>query len=132
MPTLTYDDAFEALVDDGARMTPEAVVGYLQTLDAWNVQARLGELRLPTLILGGGRDVLIPRVALERMARELPSGRLVIWPSVGHAPQLEQPGRFMRLLKKQLGQAPIAPRSGSQFWLRRLRNLFGPRRFGET
>jgi hypothetical protein len=43
------------LVDDAARMAPEAVVGYLQTLDTWNVQAHLDELRLPTLILRGGR-----------------------------------------------------------------------------
>lgn len=97
-PTLPHGDEFEALVDDAGRMAPEAVVGYLRALDAWNVQGELGRLHQPTLILGGGRDVLVPWAALERMAEGIAESRLVVWPDVGHSPQLEQPDRFVQLL----------------------------------
>ena len=40
-PTLDYDNAFIELVSDAARMAPQAVVGHLQALDAWDVQTRL-------------------------------------------------------------------------------------------
>ncbi|MFQ6023425.1 MAG: alpha/beta fold hydrolase [Acidiferrobacterales bacterium] len=97
-PTLSYDDGFNALVRDAARMAPEAVVGHLRTLDEWNVEAVLGHLNIPTLVLGGAQDVLIAPEALERFTREIPKGRLVLWQNVGHSAQLEQPERFIDLL----------------------------------
>jgi len=118
MPTLKHDHAIEALVDDAARMAPEAVVGFVRALNAWNVQAELGRLNAPTLILWGDRDPLVSRAGLERTVGSLPRGRLVVWPDVGHAPQLEQPDRFARLLFDFTVRHPIplAPPG----WLRRL------------
>jgi pimeloyl-ACP methyl ester carboxylesterase len=42
--------------------------------------------------------VLVPRKGLEKMARLLPGGDLVVWPDTGHSPQLERPDRFVELL----------------------------------
>jgi pimeloyl-ACP methyl ester carboxylesterase len=97
-PTLDDDDAFERLVDDAAHMAPQAVVGHLRALDEWDVQAELGRLNVPALIVGGGRDALIPPAAWERMVGGLPRGQLMVWPDTGHAPQLEQPERFTQAL----------------------------------
>jgi 3-oxoadipate enol-lactonase len=97
-PTLDYDNAFIELVSDAARMAPQAVVGHLQALDAWDVQARLRSLRLPVLVVGGKRDVLVAADDLRRFASRLPRGRIVIWADVGHAVQLEQPHRFVSTL----------------------------------
>jgi pimeloyl-ACP methyl ester carboxylesterase len=55
-------------------------------------------LRVPTTIVWGAKDVLVPRAGLEKMARLLPSGDLVIWPDAGHSPQLERPDAFVALL----------------------------------
>ncbi len=93
-PTLDYDNAFIELVSDAARMAPQAVVGHLQALDAWDVQTRLRSLRLPVLVVGGQQDVLVGADDLRTFARRLPRGRIVIWADVGHAAQLEQPRRF--------------------------------------
>jgi branched-chain amino acid transport system permease protein len=98
MPTLAYDRAFDALVDDAARMAPEAVIGYLRALDEWNIQSSLHRLQMPVLIVWGEKDILVPRTALERTASGFGRGQLVIWPDVGHSPQLEQADRFTRLL----------------------------------
>ena len=92
------DSDFKALVDDAARMAPEAMVGYLQSLDAWDVQAELSDLQRPILILWGTRDKIVPLEGLYRTARGLPQGRVIKWNDVGHAPQLEQPDRFIELL----------------------------------
>lgn len=129
MPALKYDDAFEALVDDAARMAPEAVVGFVRALNAWNVQAELGRLNAPTLTLWGERDPLVPRAGLERTVAGLPRGRLVVWPDVGHAPQFEQPDRFARLLFDFVGESrPVVttPRPRPN-WLRALLGRLRPK-----
>src|SRR5882762_3212230 len=105
----------ESLLADAARMSPDAVVGFLQALHRWNVEAELPGLRIPTTILWGARDVLVPRAGLEKMARLLPSGDLVVWPDAGHSPQLERPDAFVALL------APSARRVLAE----RLRLLLG-------
>ncbi len=97
-PTLDYDNAFIELVSDAARMAPQAVVGHLQALDAWDVQTRLRSLRLPVLVVGGQQDVLVAADDLTAFARRLPRGRIIIWADVGHAVQLEQPRRFVSAL----------------------------------
>ncbi|MBN1955956.1 MAG: alpha/beta hydrolase, partial [Anaerolineae bacterium] len=98
MPSLPAGDLLETLAEDAGRMAPGAVAGYLRGLDRWNVQERLGEVSVPALILWGARDWIIPQAALERTAAALRQAELVVWPDVGHAPQVEQPERFARLL----------------------------------
>ncbi|MGZ6125443.1 MAG: alpha/beta fold hydrolase, partial [Myxococcales bacterium] len=99
MPAASLEPAVaESLLADAARMSPDAVVGFLQALHRWNVEAELPGLRTPTVILWGARDALVPRAGLEKMARLLPGGELVVWPDTGHSPQLERPDRFVELL----------------------------------
>ena len=99
MPTATVDAAlFEALLDDAVRVRAEAVGGFLQALDDWNVEEELLEFDVPTLIVGGGKDVLVPLAELERMASLMRHGELRAWAEVGHSPQLERPDEFMELL----------------------------------
>lgn len=99
MPAASLDPAVAAsLLADAARMSPEALVGFLQALHRWNVEAELPGFQVPTVILWGARDVLVPRAALQKMARLLPRGELRVWPDVGHSPQLERPDRFVALL----------------------------------
>ena len=99
MPAASLEPAVaESLLADAAKMSPDAVVGFLQALHRWNVEAELPGLRVPTVILWGARDVLVPRAGLEKMAGLLPSGELVVWTDAGHSPQLERPDRFVALL----------------------------------
>jgi pimeloyl-ACP methyl ester carboxylesterase len=108
MPTATLDRAeMKSLLRDAARMWPDAVVGFLQALHRWNVAAELVGLRVPTLVLAGGKDVLVPAAGLEQMAQLLPNGRLVVWPEVGHSPQIERPDEFVRLLVTSARRSPV-------------------------
>jgi pimeloyl-ACP methyl ester carboxylesterase len=117
MPAASLHPAVaESLLADAARMSPDALVGFLQALHRWNVEAELPGLRVPTVIVWGARDVLVPRAGLEKMARLLPRGELVVWPDAGHSPQLERPDQFVALLA-----AVSAPRLLGK----RLRRLLG-------
>jgi pimeloyl-ACP methyl ester carboxylesterase len=121
MPSVTLDRAFgESLLTDAARMSPDAVVGFLQALHRWNIEDRLPALRVPTVIVWGARDVLVPRAGLERMAGLLPEGELVVWPDAGHSPQIERPEDFVALLARRV-PGPLGGRVGR--WLRRVRRL---------
>lgn len=119
-PSLRYDGAFIELVSDAARMAPQAVVGHLQALDEWNVEKRLGRMRKPVLVVGGARDVLISADELAHFCKRLPRGRLILWPDVGHAVQLEQPLRFAALLAGYIDYASARP------WRRLLARLRRP------
>lgn len=99
MPAAALDGALtEALLADAARMSPDAVVGMLQGLNRWNVESELPGLYVPTVIVWGEKDVLVPRAGLAQMAQLLPSASLVVWPDAGHSPQLERPDAFVALL----------------------------------
>ena len=52
---------------------------------------RIKTLRLPTLILWGGRDRLIPPENGLAFARDIPGSRLLTFPTLGHVPQEEDP-----------------------------------------
>jgi 3-oxoadipate enol-lactonase len=59
---------------------------------------RLGELRVPTLVLVGDRDIQHFRGLAERFAAEIPGARLEVIEGAGHLPSLECPDDFDRAL----------------------------------
>ena len=59
---------------------------------------RVGEIRMPTLLVVGDEDVPDFRTIAERLARELPDARLVVIHDAAHVIALEQPEEFNRVL----------------------------------
>jgi len=59
---------------------------------------RIGELELPTLIIWGGRDRLIPVSNAERFASDIEGSQLVLFEALGHVPQEEEPQRTVAVL----------------------------------
>lgn len=53
--------------------------------------SRIATLRLPTLIMWGGRDGLIPPDHAGRFARDIAGSRIALFPELGHVPQEEDP-----------------------------------------
>ena len=90
---------------DPAKVTPELVERYFElTLREGNRRAlaermrsqvigqdseRVATLRLPTLILWGGRDRLIPPAVGRQMHAQIAGSRLVVFDDLGHVPQEE-------------------------------------------
>ena len=63
---------------------------------------RLPELRIPTLVVWGARDRVLPRSHARGAAACLRGGHLEILPECGHLPQVEQPERFASALDRFL------------------------------
>jgi pimeloyl-ACP methyl ester carboxylesterase len=66
--------------------TPERFIGELKaTLDPSSfVTDRLDEIRVPTLVLAGGRDQVVPLEATRLVADRIPGARLEVDPECGH------------------------------------------------
>ncbi|QSE84982.1 alpha/beta fold hydrolase [Rhodococcus koreensis] len=59
---------------------------------------------LPSLLVWGGRDKMIPSAHAENLRRVVPHSRVEIFPRAGHFPQLDEPELFFRVLDQFLEQ----------------------------
>ena len=69
--------------------------------------ATLNPLRVPTLVLHGEADPLIPLESGRRFAAAIPGAVLVAYPNVGHLPQVEIPEQSARDVVAFLGRIPF-------------------------
>ncbi len=61
-------------------------------------EQRLRQLRVPTLVIGGDRDRLVPVENSRRLAALIPGARLVVLPGTGHAFPFERVDETVRIL----------------------------------
>lgn len=104
---------------DPARVTPELVDRYFElTLREGNRAAlvqrfrqagptdasakRIAELKLPVLVLWGGRDRLIPPDNAARFRHDIAGSELVTFDDLGHVPHEEDPTRTVNAARKFL------------------------------
>jgi pimeloyl-ACP methyl ester carboxylesterase len=66
---------------------------------------RLAPIRVPTLILQGDKDKLVPPEHARKFAAAIPGSELVTWEDEGHVPQLEHPDRSAAVLTSFLARA---------------------------
>jgi pimeloyl-ACP methyl ester carboxylesterase len=64
---------------------------------------RIAELKLPTLIVWGGRDRLIPPDTADRFHHDIAGSTMVIFDDLGHMPQEEDSARTVAAVKQFLG-----------------------------
>jgi pimeloyl-ACP methyl ester carboxylesterase len=69
------------------------------------LRARLGELRIPILLIWGAHDRVFPLSYAETARREIPGAQLVVIPHCGHFPHIEAVRPFRGLLSGFL--APV-------------------------
>lgn len=64
-----------------------------------DLEARLHEVAVPTLVAWGEEDRVLPIGGAYELLRRIPHARLVVFPGVGHCPQEEAPERFNALVR---------------------------------
>jgi pimeloyl-ACP methyl ester carboxylesterase len=84
------DRYFELTLREGNR---HALGLRLQQLEMGEHAERIKSLTLPTLVLWGGRDRLVPLASAQHFAADIRGARLVLFDSLGHVPQEEDPAR---------------------------------------
>lgn len=62
----------------------------------------LGDITVPTLIVAGAEDTLIPPTEADAMHKAIPTSQYELIPLAGHLPNLEQPGTFDAILSRFL------------------------------
>jgi pimeloyl-ACP methyl ester carboxylesterase len=86
-------------------------------LVGYDILDRLEEVEIPTLIVWGRDDLIVPPSDALGFARRLRNSRIEVFDRCGHVPQLERPVRFNRLLEGFLGEGEggaTAGKSGAE------------------
>jgi pimeloyl-ACP methyl ester carboxylesterase len=63
------------------------------------LEPKLGQITVPTLIVRGSCDVLVPQRWAERMVRLLPQGRLLVMPGLAHTIIYTAPAAFVQAIR---------------------------------
>lgn len=74
---------------------------------------RLSAIRVPTLVLHGAQDALVPVSGARLFGEAIPGARVVIYDKVGHLPQEEMPERSANDLQTFLRAAFPEPKAGA-------------------
>jgi pimeloyl-ACP methyl ester carboxylesterase len=122
LPRVIVENSVKDVFGDTSRVTPELVDRYYEiTLREGNRRAlrkrmelvlgdaiteRIPSIKIPTLILWGGKDRLIPLEAGRRFATDIKGSQLVVFDALGHVPQEEDPEVTVRALEAFLNRVP--------------------------
>jgi proline iminopeptidase len=87
------------------KMRPEATIfGYSQLLNGWTVMNRLGEIKVPTMVMAGRYDFLFPPEHQAILADRLPNAELVLIERAGHNPQMERTTEVIEIIKSFMAE----------------------------
>ena len=121
LPRGLVQSSLRDVYGDPAKVTPELVdryydmalragnrraLGYRMDAGLVGESARIKTLALPTLVMWGARDRLIPLRFGQRFARDIVGSRLVVFDGLGHLPQQEDPLLTVLALQKFLDMEP--------------------------
>ncbi len=84
---------------------PQKIEGFFRQFEAirgHNTLDRLGQIQCPVLVAAGEDDMIAPPRYARQIAERLPAPRLEIIAGIGHAPPIEDPRAFNRLLEEFL------------------------------
>jgi pimeloyl-ACP methyl ester carboxylesterase len=97
----------------GAMMRSTAPAGWIGALEAMKTRPDhtdlLPTIAVPTLVVVGESDALIPLDVAEAMAKAIPGARLEVVPNAGHVANLENPEVFNRAFAEFLSTLPAKP-----------------------
>lgn len=90
------------------RFRPEALAfAGRHLLRGWTVVDRLGEIRVPTLVIAGHDDFLFPPESQAMLAAGIPNATLRIIERAGHNPQAERPAETIRAVRDFLAAESV-------------------------
>lgn len=102
------------IVREARRVTPVELLRRLRDVLAADFVSRLHEIRVPTLVIQGGRDLLVPTRVARDVAERIPGARLELLRDASHLPYMSHPEAFNAVvgefLQEHIADAPaLAP-----------------------
>ncbi len=95
-----------------ATFDPEGLHRQLRSLFASQSGDRLAQIAIPTLVISGQLDALVPASLSRRLTTRIPGARYVEIPLAMHNPMDERPRAFCRVVRFFLGERRTAESSG--------------------
>ena len=95
-------------VGDYLRCGPRFALKALAEALRQPLETRLSSVVAPALVMRGMRDPLVSAAWAERVASELPAGRLVVMPGVAHAVHYAAPRSVARTIRRFVDEQPAA------------------------
>ena len=81
-----------------ARADPRAYRKAMLSLGLFDSRKRLGQIKVPVLIITGAHDTTVTPARQRWLVEGLPAARQVVIPQAGHAVSVDQPEQFNRAL----------------------------------
>jgi pimeloyl-ACP methyl ester carboxylesterase len=92
-----------------ASSKPAGVIGALLGMaERPDATGELARISVPTLVITGADDTLIPPTESEKLAQAIPGSQLNIIPHAGHLVAFEQPDKFNHVLEEWMDRAAFA------------------------
>lgn len=79
----------------------------LRACERFDVQGRLGEIRLPTLVICGADDRMTPERNVRRLTHGIPDSRFTLIQGAGHMAMLEQPAALDEAIQDFLAREAL-------------------------
>ena len=74
-----------------SRATPESSIRLIEFLYGIDHRPSLAGIQIPTLIIHGSQDIILPQSESEYAATQIPSSKLCIFKGAGHVPTMTHP-----------------------------------------
>jgi pimeloyl-ACP methyl ester carboxylesterase len=118
-PRILVEKSLRAAYGDPRRLTPDRLDRYYQLLlrtgnrralmlqiqqESYDDSDRIKTIAIPTLILWGRLDHVIPVAAAARFRQDIAHSQLVVFSPLGHVPQEEDPAQTVKTLEDFLVQ----------------------------
>jgi aminoacrylate hydrolase len=75
----------------------------INALETFDIESRLGEIAVPTLLIANRDDMLVPWQRSQHLAEKLPNAELVLLEYGGHASSISDPQPYRQALLDYLG-----------------------------
>ena len=85
---------------------PQGYAACCDALATADVTAQLGQIRAPTLVLGGARDPVVPPESAAGTMTAIPGSSLCVLAGAAHLANVEQPGAFNSVVLAHLAGRP--------------------------
>lgn len=88
------------------RAEPEAAIALRRLGGDIDLRPRLGEIRVPTLVLHGSRDAIVPLASAQALAGAIGGAELQVLDGAGHVPTLTRPAQVAQAMAEFLRRHP--------------------------
>jgi pimeloyl-ACP methyl ester carboxylesterase len=101
-PYLTPKEDVDLYLKEISEMDPGIFIHLIHNYDTYDATAWLHNVGVPTLILAGEKDLIIPLNQQELMHQLIPSSQLEVIRHGSHCPQMDLPELFNQYIEKFL------------------------------